>query len=489
MPRVAAGQQLLGAHAGPPGRVDRHRHRAVRADDERVRQQPERNQPVAADAAVAGEEHDQQSGRHSEPDRIRGSAADDAEQLRQQRQQHQAAGPEWERAEPIEAAAGEPADQQRGQQDDDDEGHPASLAAGPPFDQHPEERHAVFETVLVADRGAGARAIVRTCQRLGVRTVVAHSAADEQAEHVRVADEVVPLGGRNWVDSYGDPVRLLEAARRSGAEAVHPGAGSLSGDLDLARAVVDAGLVWLGPQPAVLERTPEQTAQLIRDLGLQPADPGGRRLLVTLLADGPSASCLGVREQLPGLASPLLELEPAGLPPALTDRVVEVARRFAAASDLGAFAAVEVAVHGEDDSAVQPAGSVPALQAGSSATGAAAGLDLVELHLRLAAGDDVPPAQPAAATAAAVLIRAGDRFVGKLRRWQLPGPTHDLQVDAAVAQGDRIGAATDRLLAVLTVTAPDRAALLERARAAVDEVDVEGVLTTLPALRTLLAEL
>lgn len=347
----------------------------------------------------------------------------------------------------------------------------------------------MFETVLVADRGAGARRLVRTCQRLGVRTVVAHSADDEQAEHVRAADEAVPLGGRNWIDSYGDPPRLLEAARRTGAEAVHPGAGSLSDDLDLARAVVDAGLAWLGPPPAVLGRTPEQTAQLVRGLGLEPATDGGRRLVVTLLADGAPASCLGVREQLAADASPLLDLEPAELAPGRLEQVVDVARRFAAAGELGALSAVEVVVHGQDDGAVQVAGAVPVLRPGFSATGACVGVDLVELHLLLASGDDVPAPQPGVGTAAALLIRAGDRFVGRLRRCELPEPGDDLWVDAAVAQGDRVGAATDRLLAVVTVMAPDRATLLDRARAAVGACRVEGVPTTVPALRALLTDL
>jgi acetyl/propionyl-CoA carboxylase alpha subunit len=342
----------------------------------------------------------------------------------------------------------------------------------------------VFETVLVADRGAGATRLVETCQRLGARTVVAHSAEDESAPHVRLADEAVPLGGRTWAESYGDPVRLLEAARRTRAQAVHPGGGWLSLDPVLARAVVDAGLEWLGPPPGVLERTPEQTAELARSLGLEMAEAGGRRLVVTLMREGATASCLGIREQILDGGATLLDVEPADLTPGARDAAVEAATAFAAPAGLTPLCAVELALtpqHG-----VRLVGPVPVLQAGSSATCVVAGVDLVELHLRIGADDEAPVGAPRGGVAAVAHVRAVDRFAGRLRRWKAPANTTDVQVDTAVGERDLVTAVSDRLLAVVTVAAPDRDTLMARIRAVTDEFVVEGVPTTLPALQHLL---
>ena len=100
----------------------------------------------------------------------------------------------------------------------------------------------MYETVLVASRGPVACAVVRTCQRLGVRAVTVHSEGDAEALHVRTADDSVLIGPAPPEQSYLDPRRVVEAAQQSGASAVHPGAGALAVDPGAARAVLDAGL-------------------------------------------------------------------------------------------------------------------------------------------------------------------------------------------------------------------------------------------------------
>ena len=175
----------------------------------------------------------------------------------------------------------------------------------------------MFSKILIANRGEIAVRVARTCRELGVASVAVHSDVDANARHVRVADEAVALPGVAPTETYLNVQRVLDAARSTGAEAIHPGYGFLSENADFAEAVADAGLVWIGPPPDAIRALgdkvsarniahaadvpmvpgtlePIEDPQLVRDFGQRHGYPiaikasgggGGRGLRVAHSAD------------------------------------------------------------------------------------------------------------------------------------------------------------------------------------------------------------
>ncbi len=133
----------------------------------------------------------------------------------------------------------------------------------------------MFESVLVANRGEIARRIMRTAARLNVKTVAVYSEADAGLPFVREATESVLLGSTSPAQSYLNIPAVLEAAAQTDAEAVHPGYGFLAENPDFAAAVLDAGLIWIGPTPEAIGQMGDkvQARHLMTSVGV-PVTPG-----------------------------------------------------------------------------------------------------------------------------------------------------------------------------------------------------------------------
>jgi acetyl-CoA carboxylase biotin carboxylase subunit len=162
----------------------------------------------------------------------------------------------------------------------------------------------VFSSVLIANRGEIARRIIRACRSLGIRAIAVYSEADAGWPFVAEADETVAIGPAPARDSYLNAERILEAARRTGAEAIHPGYGFLSESWRFAKACEEAGLVFIGPPWRVIQQMGDKVGarRLMASAGV-PIVPG---------SDGPVDSVEGARGLAGRIGYPIIIKAAAG---------------------------------------------------------------------------------------------------------------------------------------------------------------------------------
>nr|WP_019985891.1 biotin carboxylase N-terminal domain-containing protein [Streptomyces sp. SID8381] len=395
----------------------------------------------------------------------------------------------------------------------------------------------VISTVLVANRGEIACRVFRTCRDLGIRTVAVHSDADAGALHARVADAAVRLPGATPAETYLRGDLIVKAALAAGADAVHPGYGFLSENAGFARAVLDAGLVWIGPPPQAIEAMASKTrakqlmgieplkevteadlpvlvkaaaggggrgmrvVRRLEDLDAElaaaraeaasafgdgevftePYVEGGRHVEVQILADAHGTVWpLGTRDcSLQRRHQKVIEEAPApGLPEPLTAELYELAVRAARAVDYVGAGTVEFLVAGGKAHFLE---MNTRLQVEHPVTEAVFGIDLVALQMRVAEGhalESAPP--PARGHAIEARLYAEDPArdwapqTGVLHRLAVPG---GVRLDTGYGDGDTIGVHYDPMLAKVVAHAPTRAEALRRLAGALERAAVHGPVT------------
>ena len=423
----------------------------------------------------------------------------------------------------------------------------------------------MFERVLIANRGEIACRIIRTCRRLGIRTIAVFSEADAGAQHVRQADAAWPIGGPRPQDSYLRGDAIIDAARKSGAQAIHPGYGFLSENADFAEACETAGIVFIGPSAESMRKMGSKAGakELMAGHGVPVVpgytgadqDPallareaqrigfplmikaahggGGKGMRIVRNAGEFSAnleSCQREAKNAFGRDRVLLERyiqtprhiefqifgDRHGNVIHLNERECSAQRRYqkvleetpspflttqlrtrmgdaaiAAGRALGYVNAGTVEfIVGPD---AQQSGSDfyfmeinTRLQVEHPVTEMVLHQDLVELQLRVAAGEALPgslmrnKSVPADGHAIELRLYAEDPqqgFLpgsGKLERLRLPAPDEHVRVDAGVIEGDSVTIFYDPMIAKLIVWDRTRAEALQRMREALAQCDVVG---------------
>ncbi|MFH9723029.1 biotin carboxylase N-terminal domain-containing protein [Streptomyces sp. NPDC017254] len=399
----------------------------------------------------------------------------------------------------------------------------------------------MISTVLVANRGEIACRVFRTCRELGVSTVAVYSDADADALHVREADTAVRLPGAAPSETYLRGDLVVKAALAAGADAVHPGYGFLSENADFARAVLDAGLVWIGPQPAAIEAMASKTRakellgiaplvtsdvteadlpvlvkaaaggggrgmRIVRELPalkgeleaasaeaasafgdgevfVEPYVENGRHVEVQLLCDTHGTVwALGTRDcSLQRRHQKVVEEAPApGLPAALEASLLDTAVRAAKAVGYVGAGTVEFLVA---DGRAHFLEMNTRLQVEHPVTEEVYGVDLVALQLAVAEGRELPPEPPAPRGHA---IEARLYAEDPAREWApQTGVLHGfdlpgrvgLRVDTGYVSGDTIGVHYDPMLAKVIVHAPTRAEAVRGLAHALERARIHGPVT------------
>jgi propionyl-CoA carboxylase alpha chain len=395
----------------------------------------------------------------------------------------------------------------------------------------------VITSVLVANRGEIACRIFRTCHELGIRTVAVYADPDANALHARVADTAVRLPGAAPADTYLRADLIVKAALASGADAVHPGYGFLSENADFARAVLDAGLVWIGPPPSAIEAMASKTrakqlmglaplgevtesdlpvlvkaaaggggrgmriVRRVEDLAaalesaraeaasafgdgevfVEPYVEDGRHVEVQILADTHGTVwALGTRDcSLQRRHQKVIEEAPApGLPESLTAELHELAVRAARAVDYVGAGTVEFLVSGTEAHFLE---MNTRLQVEHPVTEAVFGIDLVAEQIRIAEGSPLPDERPRArghAVEARLYAEDPSRDwtpqTGTLHHLSLPP---SVRLDTGYENGDPIPVHYDPMLAKVVAHAPTRAEAIRRLAGALERATIHGPTT------------
>ncbi|MFF8845833.1 acetyl/propionyl/methylcrotonyl-CoA carboxylase subunit alpha [Streptomyces sp. NPDC015127] len=399
----------------------------------------------------------------------------------------------------------------------------------------------MIASVLVANRGEIACRVFRTCRDLGIATVAVHSDPDASALHVREADAAVRLPGAAPAETYLRGDLIVKAALAAGADAVHPGYGFLSENADFARAVLDAGLIWVGPRPEAIEAMASKTrakelmglapltdvteadlpvlvkaaaggggrgVRVVRSLAVLPGaleaasseaasafgdgevfvEPyveDGRHVEVQILADTHGTVwALGTRDcSLQRRHQKVIEESPApGLPQGLVDALHTQAVRAARAVGYTGAGTVEFLVGADGRAHFLEMNT--RLQVEHPVTEAVFGIDLVALQLAVAEGAALPPdPPPAAGHAVEARLYAEDPAsgwtpqTGVLHAFDVPGRAPGIRVDSGYAAGDTIGVHYDPMLAKVVAWAPTRAEAVRRLAHALRRARVHGPVT------------
>jgi propionyl-CoA carboxylase alpha chain len=427
-----------------------------------------------------------------------------------------------------------------------------------------------FAKILIANRGEIACRVIRTCRKLGIKTVAIHSEADADALHVREADEKVLIGPPPSAQSYLQIDKIVEACKATGAEAVHPGYGFLSEKQEFQKALAEAGIVFIGPdafaihamgdkieskklaQKAGVSTVPgylhalgdaDEAVKVAREIGypvMIKASAGGggkgmriayndeecregfgsatneakasfaddrvfiekyveepRHIEIQLIADG-HGNCLYLWERECSIQrrhQKVIEEAPSPFLDAKTRKAMgEQAVALAKAVKYKSAGTVEFIVDKQRKFYFLEMNT--RLQVEHPVTELITGLDLVELMIRVAAGDKLPLQQndvKLEGWAVEARLYAEDPFrnflpsTGRLVKYREPEPAADVRVDSGVYEGGEISIFYDPMIAKLCTWGDTRLDAIERMRRALDEFYVRGVSHNVPFLAALMA--
>src|SRR6478735_8925979 len=366
-----------------------------------------------------------------------------------------------------------------------------------------------LQKVLIANRGEIAVRVIRACKDAGIGSVAVYAEPDRDALFVRLADEAHSLGGATPADSYLDIAKIIAVAEKSGADSVHPGYGFLAENADFAQAVLDAGLIWIGPPPAAIEALGDKAkAKHIAVAANAPFEPAVREAvsafgrgecLVEKFLDKPrhvETQCLADQHgnvvvvstrdcSLQRRNQKLVEEAPA---PFLTEdqrtRLYDSSKAILREAEYVGAGTCEFLV--AKDGTISFLEVNTRLQVEHCVSEEVTGIDEVREEL----GYDDPEVRGHSIEYRINAEHGGRNFMpapGTLSAWSPPsGP--GVRLDGGYENGETIPGSFDSLIAKLIVTGRDRTQALERSRRALDEFVVDGMPTVIPFHRAVVSD-